>query len=228
MKIKVCVFDAYGTLFDVAAAAREAASEPAFQSLAESWPRLAAIWRDKQLSYTWLRAVADAHVDFWQVTQDALDYALEETDLAGNGPLRTRLLQLYMELSAYSEVKTVLEKLKADGFATAILSNGTPEMLKAATTSAELSTLLDVLLSAESVGVFKPDARVYELVGRHFGTKRSEVLFVSSNGWDAASAAAYGFRTAWVNRAGLPQDRLHGAPDHVVPDLTTLPQIASL
>ncbi len=227
MTLKTCVFDAYGTLFDVTAAAREAAREPRFSSLEAQWPRLAASWRDKQLSYTWLRAVAGAHVDFWQVTQDGLDWALEETGLSGDAALRARLLQLYMDLSAYPEVKPMLEALKAAGHKTAILSNGTPDMLTAATRSAGLETLLDALLSVESVGIFKPSDKVYDLVGETFVGPASNVLFVSSNGWDAASAAAYGFETVWVNRAGNPPDRLHGTPRHIMSDLTEIPRIAA-
>lgn len=227
MTAKTCVFDAYGTLFDVTAAAREAAREPRFSQLEEHWPCLAAAWRDKQLSYTWLRSVVGAHADFWQVTQDGLDWALEEAGLSGDAALRERLLQIYMELPPYPDAKPMLEALKAGGHKTAILSNGTPEMLAAATRSAGLETLLDALLSVESVGVFKPSDKVYDLVSETFVGAAADVLFVSSNGWDAACAAAYGFETAWVNRAGAPPDRLHGTPRHILSDLTQIPDIAA-
>ena len=224
MPITTYVFDAYGTLFDVNAAARVAASEPGRQALADVWPKLAADWRSKQLEYTWLRAVAGQHCDFWQVTQDGLDWAMEGCGL-NDAELRERLLALYWELAAFEEVPAMLAALKANGAKTAILSNGSPEMLEAAVASAGLLELLDASLSVESVGIFKPHISVYDLVEGHFGCARDEVLFVSSNGWDACSAAAYGFQTAWVNRAGAPMDRLYGEPHHVLSDLTTIPEI---
>ncbi|NRB01936.1 MAG: haloacid dehalogenase type II [Rhodobacteraceae bacterium] len=227
MPITTCVFDAYGTLFDVAAAARQAASEPDHTALADVWPQVAEHWRTKQLQYTWLRAVTRDHTDFWQVTQDGLDWALEKLGLAGDAAMRERLLALYWELQAYPEVPDMLAALKANGMNTAILSNGSPDMLNGAVQSAGIEEVLDTTLSVESVGIFKPDARVYDLVGQHFGCEKSEVLFVSSNGWDACAAAAYGFETAWVNRAGEPVDRLVAAPNHHLTDLTGIPKIAS-
>ena len=228
MAITTCVFDAYGTLFDVAAAARQAATEPGFEALASKWPELANHWRLKQLQYTWLRAVADAHCDFWDVTQDGLDWALEAVGLQGDITLRQRLLDLYWELQAYPEVPDMLKALKAGGLQTAILSNGSPPMLNGAVQSAGIGDVLNDVLSVESVGVFKPHASVYDLVQNRFGCARDEVLFVSSNGWDAAGASGYGFVTAWVNRAGEPMDRLPWNPAHVLPDLTTIPQLAGL
>lgn len=225
MPITTCVFDAYGTLFDVAGAARQAATEPGQEALAALWPRLAEDWRRKQLEYTWLRAITGDHVDFRHVTGDGLDWAMEASGLS-DPTLRNRLMALYDELPAYPEVPDMLKALKARGFATAILSNGSPEMLASAVASAGIAPNLDALLSVEDAGIFKPSARVYELVGSHFGTSPDEVLFVSSNGWDVCSAAGFGFATAWVNRAGLPMDRLSARPDHVLPDLTPIPQIA--
>lgn len=228
MAITTCIFDAYGTLFDVAAAARQAAAEPGFDALQDKWPELAGHWRLKQLQYTWLRAVADAHADFWDVTQDGLDWALEATGLQGDDKLRQRLLDLYWELQAYSEVPAMLAALKAGGLQTAILSNGSPPMLDGAVQSAGIGDVLDDVLSVESVGVFKPHARVYDLVQERFGGTRDQVLFVSSNGWDAAGASGYGFVTAWVNRANEPMDRLPWKPAHVLSDLTTIPKLAGL
>lgn len=226
MPIRACVFDAYGTLFDVSAAARAAAAEPGREALAKVWPKLAADWRAKQLQYTWLRAVAGPHTDFWRVTQDGLDWALEAAGLAGDAELRERLLGLYWELAAYPEVPAMLAALKARGFATAILSNGSPDMLQAAVDSAGIGEFLDDLLSVESVGIFKPARAVYDLVGARFGTAPGEVLFVSSNGWDAAAGAQYGFVTAWVNRAGEPLDRLPARPRHLLADLAAIPDLA--
>ncbi|WP_170326991.1 haloacid dehalogenase type II [Ruegeria arenilitoris] len=228
MPITTCVFDAYGTLFDVAAAARQAAGEPGFEKLQQKWPELANHWRLKQLQYTWLRAITDAHADFWDVTQDGLDWALEATGLEGDPVLRQRLLDLYWELQAYPEVPKMLADLKAGGLNTAILSNGSLPMLDGAVQSAEIGDVLDDVLSVESVGVFKPHSSVYDLVQQRFGGDRDEVLFVSSNGWDAAGASGYGFVTAWVNRAKEPMDRLPWTPAHVLSDLTTIPQLAGL
>ena len=225
MTITTCVFDAYGTLFDVAAAARQAATEPAFPALADKWQAVAGQWRLKQLQYSWLRAVADAHTDFWEVTQNGLDWALEATGLEGDPALRQRLLDLYWELQAYPEVPAMLAALKERGMQTAILSNGSPDMLNGAVQSAGIGEVLDDVLSVEGVGIFKPDARVYDLVGQRFGCAPGEVLFVSSNGWDAAAAAGYGFVSAWVNRAGEPMDRLPWAPAHILNDLTTIPDL---
>ena len=225
MAIKACVFDAYGTLFDVAAAAREAAAEPGREAFAKCWQKVATDWRLKQLQYTWLRAVADAHTDFWNVTQDGLDWALQAAGL-DDPELRERLLALYWELAAYPEVPEMLARLKADGYQTAILSNGSPDMLAGAVDSARVGEYLDDVISVEDVGVFKPHASVYQLVPDRFGCARDEVLFVSSNGWDAAAAAGFGFRCVWVNRAGEPMDRLPWRPDRTLTDLTTIPKLA--
>lgn len=222
MSITVCVFDAYGTLFDVNAAAASAATEPDHAALADVWPALARDWRLKQLQYTWLRAVADEHCDFWQVTQHGLDWAMEANGLTDLNT-RARLLELYWELAAYPEVPAMLAALKDAGLATAILSNGSTEMLQGAVSSADIGDLLDAVLSVQDVGVFKPHKQVYDLVGQHFDCAPSDVLFVSSNGWDAAGAAGYGFRTVWVNRAKEPMDRLYAKPHVVLSDLTTIP-----
>ncbi len=226
MTITTCIFDAYGTLFDVAAAAREAAAEPGRENFATHWPQVAEHWRLKQLQYSWLRAVTGAHTDFWEVTQNGLDWALEASGLDGDADLHERLLQLYWELSAYPEVPAMLAALKSAGFHTAILSNGSPSMLSGAVESAGVGVLLDDVLSVESVGIFKPARAVYDLVGDRFGCAAHEVLFVSSNGWDAAAASGYGFTTAWVNRAGDPVDRLPWTPQHILSDLTSIPDLA--
>lgn len=226
-QIKVCVFDAYGTLFDVAAAARSLAAEPGREAFAGVWQQVAADWRIKQLSYSWLRAVARDHVAFWQVTQDGLDWALERAGLA-DAELREALLGLYWRLAAYPEVPAMLATLKRAGLQTGILSNGSPEMLQGAVDSAGIGGDLDAVLSVEDVGIFKPDVRVYDMVCARFGCMRDEVLFVSSNGWDAAFGAAYGFDTLWVNRAGEPMDRLGSQPGRVADDLTGVPEIAGV
>lgn len=225
--ITTCVFDAYGTLFDVSAAARQVASEPGREDFARHWPALSAKWRQKQLQYSWLRAITDDHTDFWSVTQDGLDWAMEAEGLAPDRDLRDRLLALYWELSAFPEVPAMLADLRKAGMNTAILSNGSPEMLSGAVQSAGLSDLLDDVLSVEQVRIFKPAPQVYDMVIQRFGCAKSHVLFVSSNGWDASAAAAYGFRTVWVNRAAEPLDRLPGQPGHVLTDLTSLAELVT-
>jgi len=224
---RLAVFDAYGTLFDVNAAARAVAAEPGQAAFAAHAPRIAADWRAKQLQYTWLRAVTGAHADFWQVTRDGLDWALEAAGL-DDPALRDRLLALYRELAAYPEVPDMLRSLRARGIPAAILSNGSPAMLEAAVASAGIADLLDAVLSVEAVGVFKPARAVYDLVGARFGTAPNAVLFVSSNGWDAAAATGYGFDAVWVNRAGEPMDRLPWRPRRVLADLTSIPDLAEL
>ena len=224
MPAPTCIFDAYGTLFDVAAAARRLAEERAGTSFATRWVEVAELWRQKQLAYSWLRQITGHYADLWQLTEDSLDWALEATGLA-EPHLRARLLALYEELEAYPEVPATLRKLKEAGATSAILSNGSPRMLSTAVASAGIADLLDDVLSVGIVGVFKPDPRVYALVGHRFGVAPREVLFVSSNGWDVAGAALHGFRTVWVNRRGDPVDRLPGRPDHVLPDLSSLPDL---
>ncbi len=218
MNVTTCVFDAYGTLFDVAAAAREAAAEPGRGAFSDLWQAVARDWRLKQLQYTWLRAVAGTHTDFWEVTQNGL---------GGEPELRERLLALYWELSAYTEVPLMLADLKARGYATAILSNGSPDMLAGAVKSAGIGDMLDDVLSVQEVGVFKPADQVYALVNKRFSVSNDQVLFVSSNGWDAACAAGFEFNSVWVNRAGEPVDRLPWVPAHILTDLTTIPDLAA-
>ena len=225
MTITTCVFDAYGTLFDVAAAAREAAQEPGREALRDIWPRLAEDWRRKQLEYSWLRAITGDHTDFWAVTGDGLDWAMEAAGLE-DPALRDRLMALYEQLSAFPEVPAMLRGLKQAGFDTAILSNGSPKMLAAAVASAGIGGVLDDVLSVESCKIFKPAPQVYDLVGARFGTVPEQVLFVSSNGWDAAAASGYGFQTAWVNRGGQPVDRLPWRPGTILTDLSGIPDLA--
>lgn len=227
MAISVCVFDAYGTLFDVSAAARKAALQKTDSSLYKDWEKVATLWRLKQLQYTWIRAVAGAHADFWQVTSDSLNWSLEAVGLQNDDSLRQQLLDLYRKLDAYPEVKSMLKCLKANGFKTAILSNGSPSMLDDAVEAAKLTDLFDSILSVEEVGVFKPHQSVYQLVLNKFQCEPHEVLFVSSNGWDAAAASGYGFTTVWVNRNNEPMERLPWIPEHLLNDLTKIPQLSA-
>ncbi len=214
----IWVFDAYGTLFDVDGAARTAAQrDPA---LTEVWAALSADWCRKQLEYSWLRAITGDHVDFWQVTSDALDWAAERHGLSAEQA--ERLLHLYRSLPAYPEVAEVLDRLRADGAATAIFSNGSPAMLDSAVSSAGLTGRLDALLSVQTAGRFKPAAESYRIVTDHFGRAPAAINFVSSNGWDIYGATRFGFATVWINRAGLPVDRLPCRPGRILTDLKEL------
>jgi 2-haloacid dehalogenase len=215
--VKACVFDAYGTLFDVASAAAACAAE-----LGGAAPALAGLWRDKQLQYTWLRGLQGRHADFWQVTGDALDYSLDALDLRDDR-LRERLMNLYLTLKPYPEVAETLRALKARGFATAILSNGSPAMLAAAVDAAGVGAWLDAVISVEEVGVFKPHPSVYQRAVDRLGAAPSEIAFLSSNGWDAHAASAFGMRVIWCNRSGQPRERLPGAPDRTIATLAELP-----
>lgn len=217
--IRVCVFDAYGTLFDVHAAAAALKDE-----IGPEAARLSAGWRTRQLEYTWLLSLMGVYKSFWEITQDALDVTLEECDLAGRTGLRQKLLDLYFSLSAYPEVPAMLASLKAAGLQTAILSNGSMDILNGAVDSAGIRGNLDDVLSVEDVGIFKPDPRIYQLVMDRFRPeRRAQVAFLSSNAWDAAAGAHFGFRTLWVNRAGAPRERLPGTPEAEIRDLSELP-----
>ncbi len=222
--IRVVAFDAYGTLFDVAAAARQAAGEPAHVVLRESWPRIAAAWRTRQLEYTWLRSLAGAHGDFWRVTQDALDWTLEHEGLHGDAALRQRLLDLYWQLAAYPEAANALQRLRATGHSIAILSNGSAQMLEAAVSSAGIASLIDAVISVDSVGVFKPHPDVYALLCSRFDCPPEFVAFVSANGWDAAAGSGFGFRAIWANRDGAPRERLPWSPEAEVSNLSAVPE----
>ena len=217
--IRACVFDAYGTLFDFASAAAGCAGLPA-----DIAPRLTALWRDKQLKYAWLRAVQDRHADFWQVTGEALDYALDTLSLVEPG-LRQRLMRLYLRLEPFPEVPSVLQQLRSAGMASAILSNGTPAMLDAVVGRAGLGPLFDAVLSVEAVGVYKPHARVYQLACDRLGLAASAILFLSSNGWDAWAASAFGMRAIWCNRYGDRPERLPGSPEREIASLAELPAL---
>ena len=226
MTIKIFIFDAYGTLFDVAGAARLAAAVPGGQALAEIWHNLAENWRRKQLEYSWIRALTHQHADFARVTEDSLDWALCAAGLK-DADLRSQLLALYDQLPPYPEVAKVLSELKAQGHRLAILSNGTPEMLQKACDAAQITAQFDALLSIEEAGIYKPDPRVYDLVEQYFAIPRHEVMFVSSNGLDISGASVYGFQSFWVNRLSAPIDRLaYGGvalgPDHIASDLSAL------
>ena len=217
--IKACVFDAYGTLFDYASAAAQCRAE-----LGAKLYGLNTLWRDKQLQYTWLRTLEDKHADFWTVTGDALDFTLEMMGVASSA-LRERLMTLYLTLEPFPEVAETLRRLKHAGLKTAILSNGTPEMLERAVENAKIGPLLDAVLSVEEVGVYKPHPQVYQLAVDRLGIPREAILFQSANAWDAYAASAFGMRVVWCNRYGQKPERLPGQPDRVVQSLAELPAL---
>jgi len=220
--IDACVFDAYGTLFDYASA-----SARCKDALGADWQGFSDLWRRKQLEYTWLRSLMGRHTDFWHVTGEALDYTLEAFK-RHDPALRALLMQQFLNLDAYPEVPEMLRTLKAKKVRTAILSNGSPTMLTAAVHSAGLTPLLDASLSVESVAIFKPHPSVYQLVVDRLGVTANRVCFLSSNGWDAAGAAAFGFRAVWVNRAGAPREKLPAQPEREIRSLAELPALLGL
>lgn len=217
--IDACVFDAYGTLFDFNSAASAAKDE-----LGEDWQRLSELWRLKQLQYTWLRGLAEHHADFWQVTGDALDFALATLNIDRPG-LRARLMNLYLQLSTYPEVPAMLQELKQRGIKLAILSNGNPPMLAAVVSNAGLEGVFDAVLSVEEVGVYKPHPLVYGLASQRLAITPSRICFLSSNGWDAYSAKAFGFRVIWCNRFGQAAERIPATPDGEITNLGALPAL---
>jgi 2-haloacid dehalogenase len=215
--IKACVFDAYGTLFDVHSAVGK--YQPRLGDMAD---RVSVLWRTKQLEYTWLRSLMRHHADFWQVTRDALDFAFDMHRL--NDPdLLEDLMEAYLHLDCYPEVPQALSSLKSRGFKLAILSNGTPAMLEAAVTNSGIEKMIDSIFSVEEVRIFKPDPRVYRIAVDGLKTEPEEIVFQSSNAWDASGASAFGFKVAWVNRFGQSEERLPGRPDLEIKNLMELP-----
>ena len=217
--IQACVFDAYGTLFDVNSAAHGAQDE-----LGARWQPLAELWRLKQLQYTWLRGLGGHHADFWSVTSDALAFTLESMRLE-DAALHRRLMTLYLSLNAYPEVTETLKRLKAGGQRLAILSNGTPQMLASAVDNAGIGGLLDAVLSVEEVGVFKPHPAVYRLAADRLQLAPERICFLSSNGWDAYAAKAFGFYAVWCNRFNQAPERIPATPDGQIATLAALPDI---
>jgi 2-haloacid dehalogenase len=217
--IDACVFDAYGTLFDVNGAARSLQDE-----LGPRWQPLAELWRTKQLQYTWLRGLGGHHANFWTVTSDALSFACDTLKIDDPG-LRDRLMTLYLSLDVYSDVIDALRRLKAGGKRLAILSNGTPRMLAAAAGNSGIADLLDAVLSVEEVGVFKPHPSVYRLASDGLQLAPDRICFLSSNGWDAYAAKAFGFHVIWCNRFNQSPERIPETPDGQIVTLAALPDI---
>jgi 2-haloacid dehalogenase len=221
-RISVLAFDAYGTLFDVFSVT--ALCEELFPGLGSS---LAQLWRIKQLQYTQLRTVMGRHRDFWRITEDALVYAARSIRLDLTSDKRRRLLDAYLTLAAFPDVRPGLESLRRSGLRLAILSNGEPKMLAAAAKSAGIADLLHMVVSAEEVQVFKPSPRVYWLISERMKVERGSVGFVSSNSWDVVGAGSAGLQTFWVQRTSDPREELGFPPTHVVRAITDLPAIVS-
>lgn len=219
--INACVFDAYGTLFNVHSAVGKY-----IERLGDVSEQVSNIWRTKQLEYTWLRSLMKKHADFWQVTQDALDYALAVFNIMDK-QLRNDLINAYLELDCYPEVPHTLQKLKDSGQQIAILSNGSPAMLEAVVKSSGLEDLVKIILSVEMVGIFKPDPAVYQLAVDQLGVTAAEIVFMSSNAWDAVGATAFGLRVAWINRFSQHPERLPFQPDIEIKTLDQLPGLLS-
>lgn len=221
-RVKACVFDAYGTLLDVNSAV--AAEAAALDGRADE---LAALWRRKQLEYSWLRTLMRRQADFAEVTRDALAFSLASLGIADDS-LQQRLLAAYDRLAPYPEVPTMLRTLKARGMCTAILSNGTPDMLRTGMAAAGIADCLDEVLSVASVGMFKPAPEVYRLATERLGLAAAEIAFLSANGWDVHGAASFGLQTIWVNRGGGPDERLPGVPAATLRSLAALPELLGL
>lgn len=210
MPIKAIIFDAYGTLFDVYSV--ETQAESLFPG---HGTQLASIWRDKQIEYSRLRTLCNQYADFWQITEDALEFACEKLGQALTVNARTRLMSAYAELVAFPENTEALEQLKAMGIPLSILSNGTPWMLEQAVTASGLSEFFDHILSVDTVRRFKTAPEAYQMGLDTFGYEAGDILFVSSNCWDAIGATWFGYRTIWLNRYDLPLDRLGVVPHRI-------------
>ena len=218
MNTKAIVFDAYGTLFDV-----NSAAEKCKNKIGNKWEGFANFWRTTQLEYTWLRSLMKKHKDFGTITEDSLDKSMKVFGI--NVSIKDDPLNLYKVLSPYSEVKEVLEKLKKKDLKLSILSNGTPSLLNELVKSNNLNNLFDDLFSIEEVGIYKPDAKVYDLPIHNYKIKPSEITFLSANTWDVSGGGNYGYDAIWVNRNKNTFDNLDYSPKHEINDLKGLIEI---
>jgi len=216
--IKAIIFDAYGTLFDV-----NSAAEKYKEKIGDKWEDFANYWRTTQLEYTWLRSLMKRHKDFWQITEDSLDKSMKLFNI--DDSLREKLLNLYKVLSPFPEIKDVLNKLKETNYRLAILSNGTPNLLKELVKTNNLENIFDDIFSIEEVGIFKPDSKVYDIPVNKYQIKKNEVVFLSANTWDVSGAGNYGYNSVWVNRNKSIFDNLDYEPSHKVNNLSQLLEI---
>ena len=213
--IKAIIFDAYGTLFDV-----NSAAEKCKDKIGDKWESFANYWRTTQLEYTWLRSLMKRHKDFWQVTEDSLDKSMKAFNI--DNSMRNELLNLYKVLSPFKEVPDVLKTLKEKKFKLAILSNGTPALLKELVKSNNLDNIFDDLFSIEQVGIYKPDSKVYDIPINKYSIEKNEVAFLSANTWDVSGGGNYGFNSIWVNRNNNIFDNLDYKPKNEIKDLSEL------
>ena len=214
-KIKVIIFDAYGTLFDV-----NSAAEKCKEKIGDKWESFANYWRTTQLEYTWLRSLMKRHKDFWQVTEDSLDKSLLAFKIDPN--MRSELLNLYKILNTFPEVKEVLKNLKEKKYKISILSNGTPDLLDGLVKSNDLEKMFDDIFSIEEVGIYKPDAKVYDMPIKKYKVEKNEVAFLSANTWDVSGAGNFGFNSIWVNRNKNIFDKLDYIPHNEINNLNGL------
>ena len=213
--VTACVFDAYGTLFDVNSAAAKCK-----EKLGDKWEKFANVWRTTQLEYTWLRSLMKKHKNFWQITEDSLDHAMETFNINKN--MRKELLNLYKELSPYPEVKECLDTLKSKKIKIAILSNGTPDLLKGLVESNNIQSYFDNIISVEDVKIYKPDPKVYEMPIKKYNCKPENICFLSSNTWDVSGGGVFGYNAVWVNRFNKIFDKLGYNPQYIINNLNQL------
>ena len=213
--IKAIIFDAYGTLFDV-----NSAAEKCKEKIGIKWEGFANYWRTTQLEYTWLRSLMKRHKNFWQITEDSLDKSMKQFDIESS--MKEELLNLYKILNTFPEVKKTLKNLKEKNYKLAILSNGTPDLLKELVLSNSLDGIFDDIFSIEEVGIFKPDSKVYDLPVKRYKIQKEQILFLSSNTWDVSGAGNYGYNSVWVNRNKSIFDKLDFEPKNEIKSLEDL------
>ena len=216
--IKVIIFDAYGTLFDVNSAAEKCKSK-----IGDKWERFSNYWRTTQLEYTWLRSLMGRHKNFWEITEDSLKKSMKVFKI--DQSMSKELLDLYKVLSPYPEVKKTLSELKKKNYKLAILSNGTPSLLNDLVNKNGLGNLFDDIFSIEEVGIFKPNSRVYDIPIHKYKIKREQVAFLSANSWDISGGGNYGYNSIWVNRSKNIFDILDYSPEIEIENLNKLLEI---
>ena len=216
--IKVIIFDAYGTLFDVNSAAKKCKTK-----IGNKWENFANYWRTTQLEYTWLRSLMNRHKDFWQITEDSLDKSMKlfEIDIS----LKNELMDLYKILSPFEEVPKVLKTLKEKNYKLAILSNGTHSLLNELVNSNNLNNIFDDIFSIEEVGIYKPNSKVYDMPIKKYKLQKEEVVFLSANTWDVSGGGNYGYNSIWVNRNNNIFDNLDFKPNKEIKSLNQLIEI---
>ena len=213
--VKAIIFDAYGTLFDV-----NSAAEKCKDKIGDKWEGFANFWRTTQLEYTWLRSLMKRHEDFWKVTEDSLDKSMNLFKI--DKSMKNELLNLYKVLNTFPEVKDVLNKLKEKNYKLAILSNGTPKLLNELVSSNNLNNIFDDIFSIEEVGIYKPDAKVYDMPVKKYKIQKEEIVFLSANTWDVSGGGNYGYSSIWVNRNNSIFDNLDYVPKKEVKNLNQL------